>query len=218
MREEKAARREMNDHTTLMAPMKPIILSAFALAAIAGSTFGAMDESTIAAGLKSHDRALHIKDGWMRDPYIVLAPDGLYYLTGTTFQPGDPAEASDPYNLGLGKQSRVGWKAQVWRSRDLIKWEHLGAPFSLQDGIWFKEQPAAFAKVNEKQWRLWAPELHWLWTGGRSSTPAPRPSEAPTCHSRPGRRRRDRGPIPWARISPIATTPRCSKTTTAPGG
>ncbi len=67
MREEKAARREMNDHTTLMAPMKPIILSAFALAAIAGSTFGAMDESTIAAGLKSHDRALHLKDGWMRD-------------------------------------------------------------------------------------------------------------------------------------------------------
>jgi arylsulfatase len=145
-----------------MAPMKPIILSAFALAAIAGSTFGVMDERTIAVGLKSHNRALHIKDGWMRDPYIVLAPDGVYYLTGTTFQPGDPAESSDPYNLGLGKQSRVGWKAQVWRSRDLIKWEHLGAPFSLQDGIWFKEQPAAFAKVNEKQWRLWAPELHWL--------------------------------------------------------
>lgn len=128
--------------------MKPIILCAFALAAIAGSTFGAMDERTIAVGLDSHNRALHIKDGWMRDPCIVLAPDGVYYLTGTTFQPGDPAESSDRYNLGLGKQSRVGWKAQVWRSRDLIKWEHLGAPFSLQDGVWFKEQPALFVKVD----------------------------------------------------------------------
>ena len=56
--------------------MKPIILSAFALAAIAGSTFGAMDEGTIAAGLKSHNRALHIKDGWMLS-HIVLAPDGV---------------------------------------------------------------------------------------------------------------------------------------------
>jgi hypothetical protein len=115
--------------------MKTATLSSVILAAVAGSAFGAMDERTIAAGLQSHARALHIKDGWIRDPCIVLAPDGLFYLTGTTFQPGDSAETSDAYNRGLGKESHVGWKAQVWRSPDLIKWKYLGAPFSLQDGI-----------------------------------------------------------------------------------
>ncbi len=34
-------------------------------------------------GLKSHDRALYIKAGWIRDPYITLGPDDYYYLTGT---------------------------------------------------------------------------------------------------------------------------------------
>jgi arylsulfatase len=133
-----------------------------AFTAFLTTALGAMNEEAITAGLKSHDRALHIKNGWMRDPYIVLAPDGFYYLTGTTMQPDDPAEASDQYNIGLFEQSRVGWKAQVWRSRELVRWEYLGAPFSLKDGIWFKEQPQQFVKVDEKQWRLWAPELHWL--------------------------------------------------------
>lgn len=41
----------------------------------AGPVFGAMDRATIEAGLKSRDRALHIKDGWIRDPYIILGPD-----------------------------------------------------------------------------------------------------------------------------------------------
>jgi arylsulfatase len=132
------------------------------LLVVPSAAFAAMDENSIAAGLKSHDRALHIKDGWIRDPYIVLGPDDFYYLTGTTFQPNDPAEATDKYNTGLGNQSRVGWQAQVWRSRDLIKWDSLGAPFSLKDGIWFKERPGQFARLEERQWRLWAPELHWL--------------------------------------------------------
>ena len=42
-----------------------------------------MDAETIRAGLRSHDRALYIKAGWIRDPYIVLGPDDyyLYYCT-----------------------------------------------------------------------------------------------------------------------------------------
>lgn len=60
----------------------------------------AMSRAGIEAGLKSHDRALYLKEGWMRDPYITLGPDELYYLTGTTINADDPREENDPYNLG----------------------------------------------------------------------------------------------------------------------
>ena len=124
-----------------------------------------MDPETVTAGLESHDRALYIKAGWIRDPYIVLGPDQYYYLTGTTPLQDDPRRISDPYNTGLGPESIVGWKMHVWRSRDLITWESLQAPFTLQDGIWAETQPERFREVSEANWRLWAPELHFL--GGR---------------------------------------------------
>ncbi len=112
------------------------------------------------AGFKAHDRALFVHNAWIRDPYVVLAPDGYFYLTGTTPNPGDPREQSDPYNTGLGDESIVGWNAKVWRSRDLYEWESLGTPFTLKDGIWFEKQRERFEKVARKNWRLWAPELH----------------------------------------------------------
>src|SRR5262249_48122900 len=52
----------------------------------------AMSRAQIEAGLKAHDRALYIKQGWIRDPYIKLGPDDCYYLTGTTPNPNDPRE------------------------------------------------------------------------------------------------------------------------------
>ena len=121
-----------------------------------------MPRSEIEAGLASHDKALFIKEGWIRDPYIILGPDDYYYLTGTTPNPGDPREQSDPYNTGLGNESIVGWKAKVWRSKDLIDWESLGTPFSLKKGIWFEKRSKRFEDVPEKLWFLWAPEVHWL--------------------------------------------------------
>jgi arylsulfatase len=122
-----------------------------------------MTRAAIEAGFESHSRALYVKSGWIRDPYIVLDPKAdFFYLTGTTPNPGDPREFFDPYNTGLGPSSIVGSKAQVWRSRDLIDWEHLGAPFALEDGVWFRERPAAFRDTDGAQWRLWAPELHWM--------------------------------------------------------
>jgi len=121
-----------------------------------------MSRRQLEAGLAAHDRALFVLNGWIRDPYIVLGPDDYYYLTGTTPLPGDPREQSEPYNTGLGEGSIVGWKANVWRSRDLIEWENLNAPFSLKDGIWFKTRREAFDATPQDQWRLWAPELHWL--------------------------------------------------------
>ena len=116
----------------------------------------------IAEGLEQHSLALFIKAGWIRDPYIVLGPDDFYYLTGTTPLPDDPRQHSDPYNTGLGEKSIVGWKMQVWKSPDLIQWQSLGTPFTLKDGIWLEKEPARFASVPLKQWRLWAPELHFV--------------------------------------------------------
>ncbi len=116
-----------------------------------------MDANTIRAGLKSHDRALHIKAGWIRDPYIILGPDDFYYLTGTQPNPVDPREAADPHNIGLGEESIVGEYVRLWRSKDLIEWEYLGEPFSLNDTF--------HVKSLDKQLRkrlLWAPEVHWL--------------------------------------------------------
>jgi len=122
----------------------------------------AMSAEELREGFASHDRALFVKEGWIRDPYLITGPDGWMYLTGTTPLAGDPREKTDPYNTGLGDESLVGWTANVWRSRDFANWESLKAPFSLKDGIWHETDPAAFSRVPEKQWFLWAPELHWV--------------------------------------------------------
>lgn len=88
-----------------------------------------MDAGTIRAGLASHDKALYVKFGWIRDPYVVLGPDDNFSLTGTTLNPGNPRQESDPHNIGLWDTSIVGWKMQVWRSKDLVEWEPLSTPF-----------------------------------------------------------------------------------------
>ena len=113
-----------------------------------------MDAETIREGLQSHDRALYIKSGWIRDPYITLGPDDYYYLTGT--QPGenDPREAENPYNIGLGGESIVGNQVRVYRSQDLIEWEDLGVVFSADD--------LADDRKEKNTSGIWAPEVHWM--------------------------------------------------------
>lgn len=111
----------------------------------------AMSRAEIEAGLKSHDRALYIKEGWIRDPYIILGPDDYFYLTGTTIRQDDPRNQTDPYNPGLGKDSAVGDQINLWRSRDLIDWEYLGTPYTLEDS-WHKDPGDV----------IWAPEFHWI--------------------------------------------------------
>jgi hypothetical protein len=112
----------------------------------------AMSRPEIEAGLKSHDRALYIKEGWIRDPYITLGPDDFYYLTGTTINENDPREQTDPYNIGLGDESAVGDTVRVWKSKDLIDWQYLGVIFDL------KHDSAHRQPGN----RVWAPEVHWI--------------------------------------------------------
>lgn len=116
-----------------------------------------MTAAQIRSGLESHDKALFVKTGWIRDPYIVIGPDDHYYLTGTQPNPGNPCEAADRYNVGLGGESIVGKHVRVWRSRDLVDWEYRGEPFSLDDSL-------RVQNMNRKprQRLIWAPEVHWL--------------------------------------------------------
>ena len=143
----------------------------------------ALAPAVIKAGIDAHNRALHIKDGWIRDPYIVLGPDGFYYLTGTTPNPNDPRELNDPYNSGLDDPSITGSAApsivgsvvRLWRSRDLTQWDDMGVIFSMTDGYWAGVKPEAFKTVPQIEWHLWAPEVHnikgnWIVV---HTTPAP---------------------------------------------
>jgi hypothetical protein len=116
-----------------------------------------MDAKTIHAGLKSHDRALYIKAGWIRDPYITLGPDDYYYLTGTQPREGDPREAKNPYNIGLGEESIVGHQVRAYRSKNLIEWETLGPIFTVKDTF-----HVAHAKKKIRKRLIWAPEVHWM--------------------------------------------------------
>ncbi|MEM6470323.1 MAG: family 43 glycosylhydrolase, partial [Planctomycetota bacterium] len=120
-----------------------------------------MKPETIRAGLKSHDRALYIKSGWIRDPYITLGPDDYYYLTGTQPKEGDPRESKNPYNIGLGDESIVGDQVRLWRSKDLIDWEDLGAIFTVDDTTKAKSGKQIGKRL------IWAPEVHWLADQGR---------------------------------------------------
>lgn len=115
-----------------------------------------MDAQTIQAGLKSHDHALFIKSGWIRDPYITIGPDQQYYLTGTQPSEGDPREQNDPYNIGLGDESIVGSQVRAWRSPDLIHWESLGPIFTVHDTM----RARGGNPINKEL--IWAPEVHWM--------------------------------------------------------
>lgn len=125
--------------------------------------------------LRAHRQAVYLHDTWVRDPYIVLAPDGYYYYTGTTQEADLPVTAETLANTGLGPASLVGWHVRVWRSRDLIRWESMGAAASLKDSVWYEAARKTFDSVPEHLWKIWAPELHRV--NGRwaivFTTPAP---------------------------------------------
>ncbi len=116
----------------------------------------------IKKALALHEKAIHIKDGWIRDPYIIKSPDGYYYLTGTTQLSSLKETPETKYNIGLGDSSLVGYELRAWKTKDFIRWKSLGAIFTLKDGIWFTDQPEKFEETPESDWRLWAPEFHFV--------------------------------------------------------
>jgi arylsulfatase len=64
--------------------------------------------AAVVAALQTHDRAVFVKTGSIRDPYVILASNGFYYLTGTTPLADDRREQADALNTGLGHASIVG--------------------------------------------------------------------------------------------------------------
>lgn len=137
-------------------------LLSFSLAVVA------QNRKEILKAVKQHNKAIYVKEGWIRDPYIYLCSDGFYYLTGTTPTNGDEREINDKYNLGLNPAAKqlglnptiVGYQIRVWRSPDLADWEYLGEPFSLDRGYWAQQKPDAFKNSLKTDWLLWAPEMY----------------------------------------------------------
>ena len=80
-----------------------------------------------------------------RRGFVVLAPDqpGHGFSAPPAFRNGfggadtfkymRSLDMVDPYNIGLGPESIVGYHMQLWRSQDLAAWDYLGAPLSLLD-------------------------------------------------------------------------------------
>lgn len=98
-----------------------------------------------------------LKPGWditvdepvqIRDPLVTLAPDGFYYLAGTT---------------GKDRNGMPG--ARVWRSKDLKRWERIQRPGADDGFIWSASQsewsakPKAKGTVKNNQHDLWGPQL-----------------------------------------------------------
>jgi xylan 1,4-beta-xylosidase len=138
-------------------------------------SFGTIPDSApkpeeIKAALAAHDRTIHVKDGFIRDPYIVKAPDGFFYFTGTTQISTRKELPEDKYTSG-----KIGYEVQVWKTKDFIHWKSLGVIYSLKDGFWYTAKPENFKTGEGLRWRLWAPELYFI--NGRfvviSTSPSP---------------------------------------------
>lgn len=101
-------------------------------------------------------------DFWMRDTYVMSAPDGYYYMTGTT-APEGRITAYD-HTPGI----------RMWRSKDLKEWEYMGVVWDFDEhGTWQKDYFVAEGKqkrkvdlngnpVSNKRRTLWAPEIHYI--------------------------------------------------------
>lgn len=95
--------------------------------------------------IKAHNKAVHLMDDWMRDPYIVLAPDGYYYLSATRPRSAFP---ETPF-------------IQLYRSRDLVQWEDLGPLWTAEDTPYGKRLLQEAGQQN-KPGIIWAPEMHYV--------------------------------------------------------
>ncbi|WP_437920323.1 family 43 glycosylhydrolase [Sphingobacterium sp. LRF_L2] len=104
-------------------------------------------------------------DVWMRDTYVMLGPDGYYYLTGTTATPGREFSGQQhcwDHNDGV----------YLWRSPDLKRWEALGRIWSFDTDAapWQKAgKPLKKGAVSvngdplDSLYRaVWAPEIHYI--------------------------------------------------------
>lgn len=118
-----------------------------------------VDKKIIAKDIENHQKAVHVFDDWMRDPYIVLGTDGIYYLTVT--QHGDSVVGRKIINDGV----------PLYTSKNLADWKFDGYIYSIRKNA---SNAAEFIAEREKrnndpkkEWgtdelKLWAPEIHFI--------------------------------------------------------
>lgn len=102
------------------------------------------------ARIKSHSEAFQSLNVRVRDPFILNAPDGFYYLTGTT--------------AGSHWGDTIGIK--LWRSNDLAHWDDMGYVWDLyKDGqpanTWHFTQAIRNPDLKNPL-AIWAPEIHYI--------------------------------------------------------
>lgn len=122
------------------------------------ATYGKVDVNDPETQIPSSVKPL--MDIWLRDTYIMKAPDGFYYMTGTKGLEG--RKTARDLSEGI----------RLWRSRDLVNWEDMGYVWTFEeDGTWqkdfatIKEGPDVdlnHNKIGEKRRTLWAPEMHYI--------------------------------------------------------
>ncbi len=93
--------------------------------------------------LRRHNRAVHLFDHWMRDPYIVMASDGSYFLTATYTRGETWHDSGIP----------------LWRSGDLAEWEGPEVIWRLRDSAWIEPRLEEAAPEVGRNIHLWAPEM-----------------------------------------------------------
>lgn len=125
--------------------LKRLIATLFAAAAVISSA-SAETTSQKRELLKRHNKAFITLDYKIRDPFILDAKDGYYYLTGTT--------------AGSNWGDTIGVK--IWRSKDLCEWDDLGVVWDLnRDGndSWYFNRPP-HKPGDKRPYLVWAPEIH----------------------------------------------------------
>jgi hypothetical protein len=100
-------------------------------------------------------------DNPVRDPHILHAPDGYFYMVATAAKntlpvsvPARPDSDFWTWNDGI----------PLWRSKDLVKWETLGYVWQFErDATWSKAlKPSPHTGDGKPVRAIWAPEIHFL--------------------------------------------------------
>lgn len=102
-------------------------------------------------------------NNWVRDPFILNAPDEYYYMVGT------PESTTLPAPLKSSPESNGWWYNDgipLWRSKNLKDWETMGYVWTFEkDATWSKEfklSPNTQTPNNDPVRCIWAPEIHYL--------------------------------------------------------
>jgi xylan 1,4-beta-xylosidase len=113
-------------------------------------------KTQISNEIKAHNKAVHVFNDWMRDPYITLGPDGNYYLTVT--QKGDTVADRKIITDGI----------PLYKSKDLADWKFEGYIYTISnDATNAAEYSKELEKKNKENTtadnvKLWAPEIHFI--------------------------------------------------------